>query len=100
VTAEPRAAEIDDPGDPFGLDTFTLGELADLEGIVGVPFDRLSEAPSRARFMAGMLYIRRRRSDPTTTLASVMGATMAEIVDELGVGGGAPSPTLPVGSET
>jgi len=85
--------------DPFDVGTFTLGELADIERIVGVPLDRFTQAPSRARLIAALVWTRRKRDDPDTTLDSVLAMTLDDMLSELGVSEEVPTqlaPAVPV----
>ena len=80
--------------DPFEVGRFTLGELADIERIVGVPLDKFTSAPSRARLIAALVWTQRKRDDPDTTLDSVLAMTLDDMLVELGVAD--ENPTEPV----
>lgn len=81
--------------DPFDVGQFTLGELADIERIVGVPLDQFTNAPSRARLVAALVWTRRKRDDPDMTMDSVLAMTLHDMLAELGVADDNPTQPVP-----
>lgn len=79
----------------FDLNELTIGDLEDLEDIVGVPFDQINMERPSMKVAKAMIYIVKRRTDPDFTLEDARDIRVSELQDSLNV-----RPTDPEGEDS
>ncbi len=73
------------PAPALDLTNLTLGETAEIEELTGQAVTAMADdtAP-KAKLMAAMLYVVKRRSDPEFTWEDALNSTMADLSEVLG----------------
>lgn len=63
----------------FDPESLTMGELCDYEDITGMTIDRLGSGVVTTRMLLAMVYITRRREDPSYTLEDAKRVRLMDI---------------------
>lgn len=65
-------------------DELTLGDLEDIETVLGVPMEQAEEPGLRLRLSCAMIWVRRRRLDPSFTFDDARALPISQIQDIAG----------------
>lgn len=69
----------------FSLDNLTLGEVSQLEELSGLSLTEIAEANApKGKFMTALVYLAKRREDPTFTYSQAETLKLAEIQGIIG----------------